>query len=128
MTSAIKTKYSLIRYYYSNLFDISVNGKGTFYKPLFFEFPDDNAAYSDIVYNVMLGSALKLSINPESLSLRTKEYYFPAGTWCSIDGTEAIGSCFTSATGVKKNFTSTPVDYQLHIRAGYIVPMQDTKN
>jgi alpha-glucosidase len=46
MRSAIKVKYSLIRYYYTSLFDLSTLGLGgTFYKPLFFEFPDDQNAF-----------------------------------------------------------------------------------
>jgi len=69
MTNAIKVKYSLIRYYYTELFILSLRGSGTFYKPLFFEFPEDNEASStDIEYNVMLGSALKLSINSGDLN------------------------------------------------------------
>jgi alpha-glucosidase (family GH31 glycosyl hydrolase) len=99
MRDAIKRKYSLIRYYYSNLFEISTDkdNTGTFFKPLFFEFPDDINAYSDIVYNVMLGSALKLSINPESLTLEEKDYYFPSGLWCAVSGNLNVGDCFTSA-------------------------------
>jgi alpha-glucosidase (family GH31 glycosyl hydrolase) len=108
----------LIRYYYSNLFKISNEGSGTFYKPLFFEFPDDDTAYSNVGYNVMLGSGLKLSINAASLTQDTTEYYFPAGVWCSIDGTEAIGTCFNSTSGVNKNYSSTVTDYQLHLRQG----------
>ena len=65
MRDAIKTKYSLIRYFYSNIFTISTTGSGTLYKPLFFEFPDDDKAYNDIIYNAMLGDSIKLSINPE---------------------------------------------------------------
>lgn len=66
MRDAVKTKYSLVRYYYSNLFAISTdNDTATLFKPLFFEFPDDDSAYNDIVYNVMLGDSIKLSINPE---------------------------------------------------------------
>jgi len=41
MRDAILMKYQLIRYYYSSLFKISTKGTGTFYKPVFFEFPDD---------------------------------------------------------------------------------------
>lgn len=66
MREAIKLKYSLIRYYYTSLFDISLKG-GNFFKPLFFEFPDDIKATQNIEFNAMIGSALKLSINPESL-------------------------------------------------------------
>ena len=41
---AMVTKLSLIRYYHSELLRINAVG-GTFYKPLFFEFPDENGAY-----------------------------------------------------------------------------------
>jgi alpha-glucosidase (family GH31 glycosyl hydrolase) len=68
MKDAIRLKYSLVRYYYTSLFDISTKGTGTFYKPLFFEFPEDNKAFASIEFNPMLGSALKLSMNPESLT------------------------------------------------------------
>jgi hypothetical protein len=63
---------------------------------MFFEFPEDYNAYNDIVYNIMLGSALKLSINPEDLSMITKDYYFPAGLWCAVSGNLTAGECFTS--------------------------------
>jgi alpha-glucosidase (family GH31 glycosyl hydrolase) len=84
MRNAILLKYSLIRYYYTNLFLVSTQGTGTFYKPLFFEFPDDVNAYSDITYNIMIGSALKLSINSESVKQTSTDFYFPAGIWCDI--------------------------------------------
>jgi len=35
---------------------------GTFIKPLFFEFPEDAASIYDQENNVMIGSALKLSV------------------------------------------------------------------
>ena len=41
MKSAIKNKYQLVRYYYSQMMEISLTGSGAFYKPLFFEFPED---------------------------------------------------------------------------------------
>jgi alpha-glucosidase (family GH31 glycosyl hydrolase) len=51
----------MIRYYYTQMSLISQNG-GALYKPLFFEFPDDIDAYKNQPDNVMLGSALKLSV------------------------------------------------------------------
>jgi alpha-glucosidase (family GH31 glycosyl hydrolase) len=62
MRDAILTKYSLIRYYYTQLFSLSVLGGSVFYKPLFFEYPNDINAFSVLKYNVMLGDSLKLSI------------------------------------------------------------------
>jgi alpha-glucosidase (family GH31 glycosyl hydrolase) len=43
MKDAIFTKYSLQKYYYTHLFLLSQDPmtKGTFYKPMFFEFPND---------------------------------------------------------------------------------------
>lgn len=64
-TQAIKIKYSLIRYYYTNLFMTSQQDQSTFFKPVFFEYPDDMNTYVNITQNVMLGKALKLSINSE---------------------------------------------------------------
>ena len=80
MTNAIKIKYSMIRYYYTELYMLSLKGSGTFYKPLFFEFSeDDKASNIDIEYNIMLGSALKLSINSGNLSEKETDFYFPEG-------------------------------------------------
>jgi alpha-glucosidase (family GH31 glycosyl hydrolase) len=130
MTNAIKLKYSMIRYYYTELFILSLRGQGTFFKPLFFEFPeDDEASMIDIEYNVMLGSALKLSINSGSISEKTTEYYFPAGWWCKLSGNTGNENCFKSpAGGTTKTYASGLTDYQLHLREGYIVPMQDATN
>lgn len=44
---------------------VSYYSQGTFFKPMFFEFPEDPLAYNDITYNVMVGSALKVSFNSE---------------------------------------------------------------
>lgn len=125
MKDAIRLKYSLVRYYYTSLFDISTKGTGTFYKPLFFEFPEDNKAFAGIEYNPMLGSALKLSMNPESLTQKTTDFYFPAGLWCKLKGNTLGENCFTSK-GQTKTYPSDLSDYQVHLREGYIVPMQDT--
>lgn len=125
MRQAIKLKYSLLRYYYTQLFEISTMGTGTLYKPLFFEFSEDIKATLNIEQNVMLGSALKLSMNAESLTQKTTDFYFPAGTWCRLLGNTLGENCFVSK-GQTKTYPSDLTDYQLHLREGYIVPMQDT--
>ena len=49
MQQGIQIKYSMIRYYYTNLFLASLgtsqNYRKAFYKPLFFEFPEDMNTY-----------------------------------------------------------------------------------
>ena len=66
MRNAIQTKYHFLKYYYTGLANITAGG-GAFYKPLFFEFPNDTDAYKNQQYNVMLGPALKLSVNSDTL-------------------------------------------------------------
>jgi len=83
MRRAMRIKYHMIRYYYTELSKIHKSG-GTLYKPLFFEFPDDESAYLDQSYNVMLGSALKLGINTFALDQNTTAFRFPTGTWCDV--------------------------------------------
>jgi alpha-glucosidase (family GH31 glycosyl hydrolase) len=97
MTDAIKIKYALVKYYYTELFALSTkDGEGTFYKPLFFEFPEDYNATNRIDFNVMLGSALKLSINSGSIYNVTTDFYFPQGTWCRLLGNTKGENCFTA--------------------------------
>jgi alpha-glucosidase (family GH31 glycosyl hydrolase) len=64
MRWAMWNKMSLIRYYYSEMSHVQRDG-GTFFKPLFFDFPNDAEAYQHQVRNVMLGNHLKLGIIPD---------------------------------------------------------------
>ena len=58
---------------------------GTFFRPLFFDFPDDPNAYLNQTHNVMLGSGLKVSFqSTEDATVHTTDYYFPDGVWCSV--------------------------------------------
>lgn len=83
MRQAMRTKYSLMNYYYTELSMLHETG-GAFYKPVFFEFPDDANAYQDQTDNVMLGKALKLSVNSHVEGQLSTKFYFPAGTWCNV--------------------------------------------
>jgi lysosomal alpha-glucosidase len=55
-------KLSLIRYYHTEMLKVNELG-GTFFKPLFFEFPEDKGAYEAQTFNAMVGSSLKLAFN-----------------------------------------------------------------
>lgn len=52
-------------------------GTSSLFSPMFFEFPDDVNAYSDTHINIMLGPALKLSVNTYDPKLSTTQFYFP---------------------------------------------------
>ena len=61
---AMRTKMSLIRYYYTQISEVQVSG-GAFYRPIFFDFPGEQLAYDggdSLQQNVMLGDSLKLGV------------------------------------------------------------------
>ncbi len=61
--TALLQRYSLLRYIYSSFHQIGQQG-GAFFKPLYYDYPNDNSTYDDdsTERNILLGSALKLSI------------------------------------------------------------------
>lgn len=61
MSDAIRLKYALLPYYYTQLSKISREG-GTLFRAPFFSFPSDPLAYQNTTNNFMLGDALKVSI------------------------------------------------------------------
>lgn len=122
MRIAMRTKYCLLRYYYTHMFMLSKNGGGPFYKPLFFEYPDDINAFNDIQNNIMLGPSLKLSVLSDKLGVNSTSFYFPQGTWCSVF--ESNQKCFTS-DGISRTLRTKAYDYYVHIKDGHIIPFQD---
>lgn len=94
---AFATKLNLNRYYqgaFSKLHEVG----GTFYRPMFFEFPEDPLMYEDVQNNVMLGSALKLSLNSYNTSSVSTNFTFPAGLWCQVfnEHGQGVNECFKS--------------------------------
>jgi alpha-glucosidase (family GH31 glycosyl hydrolase) len=122
MRKAIRIKYHLSKYYQSEISFIHDEG-GAFYKPLFFEFPDDPRSYYDLNLNVMIGSGLKLAVQSNTIGQNTTEFYFPPGGWCNVFNPEK--GCSHSNLGEIKELPTKADDFYLHIREGYIVPMQN---
>jgi len=129
MRDAIRLKYTMVPYYYTQLSLLSSDG-GTFFKPPFFAFPTDEMAYANVTNNFMLGEALKVSIQAtdNNASLPNATFYFPNETtalggtyWCRLfDSSER---CFEG--GASKTYNTSIYDYAVHLRSGYIVPLQD---
>ena len=125
MKESILRKYSMIRYFYTQMTQMAL-GNNTFYmmyKPLFFEFPEDPNAFHDIVNNVMLGPAIKTSVNARSIDAATTDFYFPAGTWCSLF--EPVGECIYNEIGQNVTLNSRLNESYAHLREGFIVPLQN---
>lgn len=124
---AMYVKLHMVRYYSSEMLYHSLHG-GAFIKPMVLEFPDDPASIEAVATeNVMIGSALKLSINgnPQSYNLNYTSFMFPSGTWCDLFHVYDNNSCFNSTVGAHPIMRTKAYDFYLHLREGHIVPMQD---
>lgn len=119
MRNAIRWRYALLRYYYTQLYINSVHG-GMFWKPLFFEFPEEPKAYNDIEKNIMIGSAIKLSAMLDEGDIKTESFVFPAGVWCNI----IDYSCVKTTKTIDQNLNVEPQTLNIHLRMGSIIPLQ----
>ena len=113
----MRVKYCLIRYYYTQMFQISKQGGGPVYKPMFFEFPDDMGSYNDPENNVMIGSSLKVSVLANAVEKNQTDFYYPPGTWCDIFKHTCINS-----TGETRTQGSKAYDFHAYLRQGHILP------
>ena len=110
----MRTKLALVNYYYTELSIVSEEG-GSFFRPLFFDFPQDHQAYEEPTNNVMLGSSLKLSVQTMGNKNATN-FVFPAGNVFN-----ASAQCTDGPT--KGTLTSRDYQFHVHIRSGAIVPL-----
>ena len=119
----INIRYSLIRYIYSQLFLISLNEKGSFFKPLMFEFPEEKISYEDIESRIMFGEAFLICAFYDN-NEDEKEFDLPKSNFNKYPTGVSI---MNYEEGNKKIKLSGKLD-QLHIflRGGYIVPYQNT--
>jgi len=122
MVEAIRTKYCLIRYYYSQYFALSMYGGAPLYRPLFIDYHNDRNAFNDLKYNIMIGDSLKVSVLSDKTGQDHTDFYFPKGTWCNVFN--ATDRCFDSK-GEHKTLRTTARDAYVHLRQGKIVPLQD---
>ena len=75
---AYALRYRLLPYLYSLMYEASRNGMPVM-RPLFLEFPEDRACYSDQNLSFMFGPAL-LVANVVEKGAQTRRVYLPAGT------------------------------------------------
>ena len=127
---SIQMRYSLLRYFYSQLFLVSINEKGSFFKPVIFEFPNDDILYNDIESRIMLGDAFLICPfydNEEN----DKEFIFPNDNFNKYPSGENIMNFLTGEeldiiTNRKKILSGKIDELHIFLRGGYIIPMQDT--
>ena len=128
----IKIRYSLIRYIYSQFFLISLNEKGAFFKPLMFEFPDDETSYENIEDKIMIGEALFLCAFYEN-NLSSKSFKFPNANLNKFPEGKTITNYIEyNSENKEKNkiidLSGNLDEIHLFLRGGFIIPYQDTSD
>ena len=124
----IMVRYSLIRYFYSQLFLVSLNEKGAFFKPVMFEYPLDKNSYDDIESKIMLGEALLLCAFFENHE-KNKTFIFPNSNFNIYPSGYTVLN-YTNDSNysnkLRKSLSGKLNELHLFMRGGYIIPMQDT--
>ena len=123
---ALNMKYSLLRYYYTSLFKVSLGEKGSFFKPFFFEYYNDIQTTVDMAESFMVGDAFIVFpvFRNETYDLNV---YLPKDDW-SIFPTGEIYKNKSDWEG--GNITLSGEFGLIHIfmRGGQIFPFQNTFN
>ena len=104
--NAIRQKYSILRYYYTKLFEVSLNG-GSLVRPLFFEYPEDENAYNTRNHVFMIGSSLLIVpvLYPKVLEVSP---YCPNENWYDM----------FSGNKVMTYVPDSKIGKVIHVRAG----------
>ena len=124
----IMVRYSLIRYFYSQLFLVSLNEKGAFFKPVMFEYPLDKNSYDDIESKIMLGEALLLCAFFENHE-KNKTFIFPNSNFNMYPSGYTVlnyTNDLNYSNKLRKSLSGKLNELHLFMRGGYIIPMQDT--
>ena len=128
---AIKLKYSLLRYTYTQIFMISLGLKGAYFKPVFFEFPNDDILFNEMnVLNshIMLGDSFLFIPNLNKLD---SDYlgYFPNCHFNMFpEGNSFVDYINNRDMGQFKELKGGYLDINLFLRGGRIIPYQNSEN
>ena len=124
----IKMRYSLIKYFYSQLFLVSLNERASFFKPVMFEFPDDINSYSNIEDKVMIGEAFLMCAFFDKEE-KNKKFILPNANFNRYPTGENVFN-YNKEENSDKEIELSGKKNELHIflRGGYIIPMQDIFN
>jgi len=98
---AMFKKLHMIRYLYTQMSIIQQEG-GSYFRPVFYDFPNEEGAYADQELNVMLGPSLKLSVQSGQIGQDSTDFYFPTGKWCEVYCLSDQSCCLTAPAGGQK--------------------------
>eukprot|EP01017_Pseudomicrothorax_dubius_P024718 TRINITY_DN2625_c0_g1_i6.p1 TRINITY_DN2625_c0_g1~~TRINITY_DN2625_c0_g1_i6.p1 ORF type:complete len:880 (+),score=183.67 TRINITY_DN2625_c0_g1_i6:118-2757(+) len=120
---SLKLRYAILKYYFS-LF-IRNARHGTVFRPLFFEFPNDDLCYSEEVVNFQFLMGEQLMGTPVLYKdVSTITPYFPKGAWFEFNSGDMIqGWNDKPRKRLVHNKLGQPLP--LYLRGGHIVPFQE---
>ncbi|CAF3783626.1 unnamed protein product [Rotaria sordida] len=116
MKQALLMRYSLLPYWYTLFFKASTIST-TVIEPLFFEYPNDEITYN-IDRQFLVGPAILVSPNLVSNS-STVHAYVPQDVWYEFSSGIQI-----TTVGQYVDFDTPIQKINVHIRGGFIIPMQ----
>ena len=130
--AGIKMRYSLMRYAYSQFMLISLGKKGAYFKPAFFEFPEDDTLLNDMEIqntHIMVGDSIYFipCLNREQSDYRG---YFPNANFNSIIDLKNIltyNKDNNSGSYIILNGGMTTID-QNNLANGYVMFDNDDKD
>ena len=120
---ALNMRYSLLRYYYTQLFKVSLGTKGSFFKPVFFEYYSDSETYKKMDESIMIGDALILypNFNDETFNISV---YLPKDDWFSFPNGEIVRN--KSEKSGQISLSGEFGNINIFMRGGHILPYQET--
>eukprot|EP01022_Parablepharisma_sp_SALTPOND_P019193 TRINITY_DN3245_c0_g1_i1.p1 TRINITY_DN3245_c0_g1~~TRINITY_DN3245_c0_g1_i1.p1 ORF type:complete len:924 (+),score=110.38 TRINITY_DN3245_c0_g1_i1:5756-8527(+) len=122
--NAIRQKYSILRYYYTKLFEVSLNG-GSLIRPLFFEFPNDGGAYEKTKFMFMIGPSILIPpvLHP---GLMNTYPYCTNEDWYNLKDFTKVYSYNPTKQDGEQITLPAGFDYMnVLLRGGSIIPYQD---
>ena len=122
---ALNMRYSLLRYYYTELFKVSLGEKGSFFKPLFFNYFSDENAYINPAESFMIGDSFVIYPIFKD-DTQNVEAYLPKDDWNVFPTGEVIKS--KKDTSGKISLSAEFKHVNIFMKGGSIFPYQDTTN
>eukprot|EP00826_Nyctotherus_ovalis_P008239 TRINITY_DN1212_c0_g7_i1.p1 TRINITY_DN1212_c0_g7~~TRINITY_DN1212_c0_g7_i1.p1 ORF type:complete len:302 (+),score=85.91 TRINITY_DN1212_c0_g7_i1:69-974(+) len=122
--NAMRQKYSIIMYYYTKLFETSMTG-GALFKPLFFDYPEDEKVYERTERIFMIGSSLLVApvLYPGDTKVR---FYLPNEHWYSLKTFSQVRHHQPNSRAGKEIELEDHYDFvNVLVKGGSVVPYQD---
>jgi alpha-glucosidase (family GH31 glycosyl hydrolase) len=118
---SLNFRYSILKYYYSLM--MRKNYSGTIFRPIFFEFFDDELALSDYVIEntFMIGDSLIVVPNLNSNEVYISNGYFPAGSWFDLRKNLKVEKTYESNGELVKVSTELYEMPAVFLRGGKII-------